>query len=888
MTFLNSLLFCILIAIAAGFGSSPSSSHHRRQCFLTNEDTFSCLSRRHLSYRQKLNSITHQSASVVPSNAADVAKVKRHRSYQTQKPKTTRQKVRTLFQKAQYLEKKGLWRKAAQTLNDILVLDPRDSHSYLALARLQARRFPNSTSATIAFRNGTAACPNSVHLWQAWAVYEQNAGRTERAKELFGRAMELDPYNPYVCHAYGLLLEKNNATAAVNLWQHALQNKSTAALVCSLGAAYIAQKEYSKARILYAKHLNNISSDRERTEVALASAWLEERYFSNISGARQLLTESLRNATTSASLVQVALARFEGRRKNERVTPYTSEGGIRKNAERQKLEQACELNIQDTSSLPADGRVFNALANIEVKARRLKSARQILRRGLERHPQDYSLLQAAGKVEERMGNHTGARTLYRASLCIQPSAPCLVSIALLELHHPISKKTNFSLVKQLFEEALLIDPRHAPAYNAYAHCVFEQEDDEQQARSIFERGVRANCPDAASLYHGFAKLELAVGNIDSARKLLIEGRNAARRQEIGKDSPHRERALFLMHTLGMLELNSNRLVSAMEVFNDGVAQYGNSSQLLLGAALCEVRLGNVEKARILFEKSVINDRRHAHAWQAWGVLEMKAGNWKAAKTLFQCGIKSVPRHGPLWQAYAVMESRLGNVTEARALFEKGINRSPNSSSLYQGWASLELREGNTEDGKVLITKALTLDKHNGAGWLIASEIEQRLGNRGLSMLLLRRGVECSPSNPSLYRALGEGLLGEGKINEAREILEKGLEMDPAHAPLYHSLAELEARVCNVQGLSKLHQRAAAVFNSNVMEPSQNSSDAWASKIKAARVRNVPIKVTALAETAFDAIFEDDADASTSSLLDDLSSQLLVGGISNLLTMDDEE
>jgi tetratricopeptide (TPR) repeat protein len=792
-----------------------------------------------------------------------------------------------LFQKAQYLEKKGLWRKAAQTLNDILVLDPRDSHSYLALARLQARRFPNSTSATIAFHNGTSACPNSVHLWQAWAVYEQNVGRTDRAKELFGRALELDPYNPYVCHAYGLLLEKNNVTAAVNLWQHALEKKSTAALVCSLGTAYIAQEEYGKARKLYAEHLNKIPSDRERTEVALASAWLEERYFSNINGARQLLTESLRNATTSASLVQVAMARFEGRRKNERVTPYTSEGGIRKNAERRKLEQACEMNIQDSA---ADGRVFNALASIEVKARRLKSARQILNRGLELHPKDYSLLQAAGKVEERMGNYTGARTLYRSSLCIQPSAPCLVAIALLELHHPTTKKTNFALVKQLFEEALLIDPRHAPAYNAYARCVFEQEDDERQARSIFERGVRAKCPDAASLYHGFAKLELALGNIDSARKLLIEGRNAAKRQEIGKDSPHRERALFLMHTLGMLELNSNRIVSALEVFSDGVTQYGNSSQLLLGAALCEVRLGNVDKARILFEKSVINDRRHAHAWQAWGVLEMKTGNWKAAKTLFQCGIKNVPRHGPLWQAYAVMESRLGNVTEARALFEKGINQSPNSSSLYQGWASLELREGNSEDAKVLITKALTLDKHNGAGWLIASEIEQRLGNRGLSMLLLRRGVECSPSNPSLYRALGEGLLGEGKINEAREILEKGLEMDPTHAPLYHSLAELEARVCNVQGLAKLHQRAAAMFNSNIMEPSQNSSDAWASKIKAARLRNVPIKVTALAESASssDAIFENDADVSSSSLLDDLSSQLLVGGISNLLTMDDEE
>lgn len=889
MNFLISLLLYLFTATSDAFEFSSSRPFTRRRpSFYENGGWISEPSCKRLSYRQEQSSIICQSASVASSNSADVDNIKRPRSYKTKKTKSVRQKVRTLFQKAQYLEKKGLWRKSAQTLNDILLLDPKDSHSYLALARLQARRFPNSTSASIAFQNGTIACPNSVHLWQAWAVYEQNAGRTERAKELFERALQLEPYNPYVCHAYGLLLEKYNATAAIQLWQHALERKSTAALVCSLGAAYIAKEEYSKARTLYAKHLNKMPSDRERTEVALASAWLEERYFSNVDGARQLLTDCLRNATKSAGLVQVALARFEGRRKNnEKVTHYTSEGGHQKNAERQNLEQACGLDIQNTLSLPADGRAFNALASMEVKARRLKSARQILQRGLERHPQDYSLLQAAGKVEERMGNYTGARILYRASLCVQPSAPCLVSIALLELRYPQSKEVNFSLVKQLFEEALLIDPRHASAYNAYARCVFEQEDDEQQARSIFERGVRANCPDAASLYHGYAKLELALGNIDSARNLLMEGRNAAKKQEIGKDSPHRERALFLMHTLGMLELNSNRLVEALDIFHEGINQYGNSSQLLLGAALCEVRLGNVDKARALFEKSIMNDRKHAHAWQAWGVLEMRAGNWKAAKTLFRCGINNVPRHGPLWQAYAIMESRLGNVTEARALFEKGIKRSPKSSSLYQGWASLELREGNTEDAKVLITKALTLDKHNGAGWLIAAEIEQRLGNQGLSRLLLRRGVECSPSNPTLYRALGEGLLGEGKIIEAREVLEKGLQMDPTHAPLYHSLAELEARVCNVEGLSKLHQRAAAFFNSNVMEPPQNASDAWASKIKAARSKNVPFEVTALAGPISDNndFFETNAETSSSSLLDDLSSDLLVDGISNLLSME---
>jgi len=254
-------------------------------------------------------------------------------------------------------------------------------------------------------------------------------------------------------------------------------------------------------------------------------------------------------------------------------------------------------------------------------------------------------------MEERVGNFTGAREFYSMSLAIEPTAPTLVAYALLELKHPTSTATNYSnFVKELFEEALLLDPRHGPAYNAYGAAELRH-GTVQEAREIFERGVRANCADAASIYHGYAKLELSSGNVDAARDKLRIGLKETHLNDMGMDSQHRERALFLSHTLGMLELNSNRPKEALGVFTDGIARYGNSSQLLLGAALCEVKLGNQERARDLFERSVLNDHKHAQAWQAWGVMEMKAGNVGTARKLFEIGIKSCPKHGALWQAY---------------------------------------------------------------------------------------------------------------------------------------------------------------------------------------------------------------------------------------------
>ena len=253
-------------------------------------------------------------------------------------------------------------------------------------------------------------------------------------------------------------------------------------------------------------------------------------------------------------------------------------------------------------------------------------------------------------MEERLGNFTGARELFSASLRIEPSAPTLVAYAMLEIRDPEDgKRCDITKVAGLFEEALLLDPRHGPAYNAYGNMELRR-NRILEARQIYKRGILAKCSDAASVFHGLARLEISVGNVEMARKILIEGLKEVQYVGMMENKQH-SRAAFLAHTLGMLELKSNSAASAKKVFDDAINTHGYSSQLLLGAALCEVKLGNEDAARRLFEKSVNLDKRHAQAWQSWGVMEMRAGNYNTAKTLFECGIQSVPKHGALWQAY---------------------------------------------------------------------------------------------------------------------------------------------------------------------------------------------------------------------------------------------
>ena len=59
-----------------------------------------------------------------------------------------------------------------------------------------------------------------------------------------------------------------------------------------------------------------------------------------------------------------------------------------------------------------------------------------------------------------------------------------------------------------------------------------------------------------------------------------------------------------------------------------------------------------------------------------------------------------------------------------------------------------------------------------------------------------------------------------------------MEIDPTHAPLYHSFAELEAMVFNIEGLAKLNKKAAQIFNTNALMPTQAQASVLRRKLRA--------------------------------------------------------
>ena len=557
-------------------------------------------------------------------------------------------------------------------------------------------------------------------------MHEMSRSNIQFARTLFDKALLLDPTNGYVCHAYGMLEmqewqrncdssggggdggdsaaheEHPSKAKAEQLWKQGMEHHPSAALITSLGQLYISTGRPTQARQLYESSIPLLQNDRERAEVYIASASLEEHVFRNVESASNLLKAAVNNSSVDGgrmldSRAYVALARLGSADVMGKSSGLGGGGGLAADdgVVKGRLKQICmtqwrEMQQQQRrwrgaqtkrqeqhphtgsggggdSSMAyqvEDGRLFNAWAKLESKANNLGEARRILRMGMKMYPKDHAILQAAGNIEERRGNVTAARDLYSASLHIELSAPALIAYAMLELRSPedTTKGPNITTVRKLFNEALLIDPKHGPVYNAFGNLERRQ-GNVDEAKRLYEDGINANCTDAPSVYHGLAKLHLTLGEVEEARSVLqrglalfgggrSSGDNSNNNNIHASSRGRNANVAFLAHTLALIELNcNNNPTRAKSVLEQGLWHCGSSSQLLLAMALCESRLGNDAAARTMFEKSLMADQCHAQAWQSYGVLEMRAGNFKSAKTLFECGLKNSPNHGALWQAY---------------------------------------------------------------------------------------------------------------------------------------------------------------------------------------------------------------------------------------------
>lgn len=359
--------------------------------------------RRENTIRQYCTSISRQDIKIANSLVAELEKNKQQTRY-------IHPQVLKMFRRAQDLIRLGDHSIASKLLIRCLELNQYDSHSWLALARLEAKLCNYQRSREI-FSQAVQKCPQNVHILHAWGHMEERHGSESIARECWSQAMEIEPCNAYVCHALSNLERRlHNYKGAQRVLENVIKVKPTSPLCVSLAEIERLQGEPEKARETILYGLKKCTSDRSKLYLALA--WLEEDAFKNFFKAKKYIQDAIVNDSQNVRCY-IAKASYELRQheiENARKT----------------LHLACNLKFAE------DGQHYTMLSTLEYDQNNIPEAIRVLEEGARKFPGDQYLIQRWGAIESKTGNIQKARELFKKSVDIKPHAPTFVAWAILE------------------------------------------------------------------------------------------------------------------------------------------------------------------------------------------------------------------------------------------------------------------------------------------------------------------------------------------------------------------------------------------------------------------------------------------------------------------------
>ncbi|KAH9949837.1 PRP1 splicing factor, N-terminal-domain-containing protein [Amylocystis lapponica] len=161
--------------------------------------------------------------------------------------------------------------------------------------------------------------------------------------------------------------------------------------------------------------------------------------------------------------------------------------------------------------------------------------------------------------------------------------------------------------------------------------------------------------------------------------------------------------------------------------------------------------------------------------------DAEIGDIKRARMLFDSLVKSNPKHSPGWIAAACLEEHAGRMVAARKLIKAGCEQCPKSEDVWLEAARLH----NNDDAKVILANAVQHVGQSVKIWLAAADLEHDIKAK---KRVLRKALEHIPNSVRLWK---ETVNLEASAVDARILLSRAVEVIPLSVELWLALARLE-------------------------------------------------------------------------------------------------
>ncbi|KAJ6807778.1 protein high chlorophyll fluorescent 107 [Iris pallida] len=263
--------------------------------------------------------------------------------------------------------------------------------------------------------------------------------------------------------------------------------------------------------------------------------------------------------------------------------------------------------------------------------------------------------------------------------------------------------------------------------------------------------------------------------------------------------------------LGKLLKKQSRFAEARSVYERGCqATQGENPYIWQCWAVLENKVGNIRKARELFDAATVADKRHIAAWHGWAVLEIKQGNIMKARNLLGKGLKFCGGNEYIYQSLALLEAKGNRFEQARYLFKQATKCNPKSCASWLAWAQIEMQQENNRLARQLFEKAVQASPKNRFAWHVWAIFEANQGNIDIGRKLLKIGHALNPRDPVILQSLALLEYKHSTANLARLLFRRASELDPRHQPVWIAWGWMEWKEGNTRTARELYQKALSI------------------------------------------------------------------------------
>lgn len=277
--------------------------------------------------------------------------------------------------------------------------------------------------------------------------------------------------------------------------------------------------------------------------------------------------------------------------------------------------------------------------------------------------------------------------------------------------------------------------------------------------------------------------------------------------------------------LGKILGKQSKIEAARAVYEKGCqATQGENPYVWQCWAVLENKMGNIRRARELFDAATVADKRHVAAWHGWAILELKQGNVKKARQLLAKGLKFCGGNEYVYQTLALLEAKANRYKQAQYLFRQATKCNPKSCASWLAWAQLEMQQENNLVARKLFEKAVQASPKNRFAWHVWGVFEANIGNIEKARKLLTIGHALNPRDAVLLQSLALLEYRHSTANLARVLFRKASELDPRHQPVWIAWGWMEWKEGNISTARELYQKALSI--NTTTESAARCLQAW--------------------------------------------------------------